>query len=55
MLTIVALVNRETALRGVVKILEKIGATEKVIHMSSRHIELLPFPPPGSDTIVTSR
>ena len=55
MLTVIGLVNRETALRGVVRILEKIGATEEVVQMSSRHIELFPFPPPGSDAIVTSR
>ena len=54
-LTIIALINRETALRGAVYTLEKIGATEEVIRVSSRHIELFPFPPPGSDTIVTSR
>ena len=52
---IIALVNRETALRGAVYTLEKIGATEEITRVSSRHIELFPFPPPGSDKIVTSR
>ena len=55
MLTIIALISKQIALRGVVKLLEQIDAPEEVIRVSSRHVELFPFPPPGSDTIVTSR
>jgi len=54
-LTIIAIFSKQIALRGVVNLLEKIRAPEEVIRVSSRHIELFPFPPPGSDTIVSSR
>jgi lipopolysaccharide/colanic/teichoic acid biosynthesis glycosyltransferase len=54
-LTIIAIVDRKLALRGVVKLLELISAPEKVIEVSARKEELLPYPPPGSDIIVTAR
>ena len=54
-LTIIAIFNRTLALRGVVKLLKMINAPEKVIEVSARKEELLPYPPPGSEAIVTAR
>ena len=55
MLTIIALFERQIALRGVVNLLNKIRAPQAVVRVSARNKELLPYPPPGSDTIVTAR
>jgi lipopolysaccharide/colanic/teichoic acid biosynthesis glycosyltransferase len=55
MLTIIALFSKQTALHGVVYLLKKIGAPEEVLRVSSRKAELQPYPPPGSDIIVTAR
>lgn len=54
-LTVIAIVSRQQALDGVVKILEDMGADERLITVSKRNFELQPFPPPGSETVVTSR
>ena len=54
-LTVVAIVNRAVALKGVVSLLRKAGADEQLISVSSRVRDLAPFPPPGSSEIVTSR
>ena len=54
-LTVVAIVSRPTALKAVTKILEKMSAPPELTEVASRTCTLIPFPPPGMDTIVTSR
>lgn len=53
--TVVAIVSKEHALRWVVSKLRCLGVDENVILVSRREGELEPYPPPGSDTIVTTR
>jgi lipopolysaccharide/colanic/teichoic acid biosynthesis glycosyltransferase len=55
LLTVVSIVSRESALGGVNKILCNINAPADVIRVSKRKDRLIPFPPPGSERIVTSR
>ena len=50
--TLVALISKPTALRWVVKKLEKFNVDQKIIDVAKRDKELSPFPPPGSDKIV---
>ena len=52
--TIVAILSKASALNWVVKRLQLVKADAKLIQVSSRTEELLPFPPPGSDNIVGS-
>jgi lipopolysaccharide/colanic/teichoic acid biosynthesis glycosyltransferase len=54
-LTAAAIINRETALDGVNKILTKMNTPEDVIRVSRRKDKLVPFPPPGSDSVVSRR
>ncbi len=54
-LTAVAIVSRETALKGVCSILEKLGAEPKLVEVARRELPLVPMPPPGALAIVTSR
>jgi lipopolysaccharide/colanic/teichoic acid biosynthesis glycosyltransferase len=54
-LTAVAILSREKALNGVQKILEKLGADEKVRQVSKRKERLEICPPPGATEIVTHR
>ena len=54
-LTILAILSREKALKGVCKLLEQIGVPKDVIKVAKRESVLVAFPPPGSDAIVTSR
>ena len=54
-LTVVAIFSRSVALKGVNKSLEFIQAPKEVIQVVKRQDVLTPFPPPGSDQIVTSR
>ena len=54
-LTVVAIFSRSFALKGVTRLLEFIHAPEDVIQVAKRQDVLTPFPPPGSDQIVTSR
>ena len=53
-LTIVAICSREKALQGVYKTLISLNAPYDVIEVARRTNELFPYPPPGSDCIVTS-
>jgi lipopolysaccharide/colanic/teichoic acid biosynthesis glycosyltransferase len=55
LLTAAAIINRETALDGVNKILTKMNTPEDVIRVSRRKDKLVPFPPPGSDSVVSRR
>jgi lipopolysaccharide/colanic/teichoic acid biosynthesis glycosyltransferase len=54
-LTIIAVVSRERALRGVVDILTTLRAPDGLIELARRRAPLLPAPPPGATGIVTSR
>lgn len=54
-LTIITILSREKALKGVQVILTDLGADKQVIDVASRENELRPYPPPGSSEIVTSR
>lgn len=54
-LTVVAIASRQQALRGVVALLRRLGADEQLVAIASREQPLVPMPPPGSDTIVTTR
>lgn len=54
-LTALAIVSRERALEGVVKMLEEVKADPEVIKVAARKDPLVPTPPPGSTEIVTSR
>lgn len=53
--TVVAIVSKKKALMWVVNTLQVLGVDEKVIAVSRRNAELIPFPPPGSSEIVTTR
>ena len=55
LLTVVALFSRKKALWGVNRLLKRLDAPADVIRVSKREDALVPFPPPGSDTVVVSR
>lgn len=55
LLTVVALVSREKALFGVNKLLILLDAPADVIRVSKREKPIVPYPPPGTDSVVTSR
>jgi lipopolysaccharide/colanic/teichoic acid biosynthesis glycosyltransferase len=53
-LTALAMVSKARALRGVVAILQRLGAPADLIEIAKRERPLVPAPPPGATTIVTS-
>tara|TARA_B110000211_G_C14056935_1_gene543775 strand:+ start:1115 stop:1843 length:729 start_codon:yes stop_codon:yes gene_type:complete len=53
--TVVAIVSKQRALNWVARELTKMNVDSDIIHISKREVELYPFPPPGSDQIVTER
>ncbi|MEA3428819.1 MAG: sugar transferase, partial [Thermodesulfobacteriota bacterium] len=55
LLTVVTLISREKALLGVNRLLKWLDAPADVIRVSKREDMLVPFPPPGADTVVVSR
>lgn len=55
LLTVKAILSRQRALVGVVKILEQNGAPEALIDIAKREKPLTPMPPPGAKSIVTNR
>ena len=55
LLTVVALFSREKALWGVNRLLQILDAPDYVIRVSKREDVLVPYPPPGADSVVTSR
>lgn len=55
LITLVAILNKQKALAMVNKILVDLGAGQQLIEISRRQNKLLPHPPPGTDTIVSSR
>jgi lipopolysaccharide/colanic/teichoic acid biosynthesis glycosyltransferase len=54
-LTIIAIFSRKMALTGVQRILLKLEADPQLLKISHREEPLTPYPPPGSNQIVTSR
>tara|TARA_Y100000768_G_C23988117_1_gene690274 strand:+ start:3555 stop:4286 length:732 start_codon:yes stop_codon:yes gene_type:complete len=54
-LTIVAIISRQKALKSIHKILLKISNDKKLTEIVKRESKLSPYPPPGSDSIVLSR
>ena len=55
LMTVVTLISREKALCGVNRLLKWLDAPADVIHVSKREDMLVPFPPPGADSVVTFR
>jgi hypothetical protein len=54
-ITVVAILSRAMALKGVQKLLNSLEAEERLKVVARREDPLLPTPPPGSDKIVASR
>ena len=54
-LTAISVISKQNALNSINKILVKFSAEDKLIEISKRENKLTPCPPPGSDSIVTSR
>jgi len=52
-LTVLAIVSRSHALRGVQALLRKREASEELITVAGRTRPLIPFPPPGADIVET--
>jgi len=53
-LTVIAIVSRPLALSDVQHVLKKLNADDQLINVAKRTSPLQPFPPPGSDEIVTA-
>ena len=53
--TAIAIISKQRALLLINAILKKLEASELLIDVSLRENELKPYPPPGSERIVTSR
>ena len=53
--TLVAIFSRQRALNWVVSQLKLMNADANVVNISKREEELYPFPPPGTDKVVTKR
>jgi lipopolysaccharide/colanic/teichoic acid biosynthesis glycosyltransferase len=54
-LTILTIVNRDYALKGIQRILVSLDADEKLITTATREQALFPYPPPGSTEVVMNR
>lgn len=53
--TVVAIISKPKALIWVVKKLNNLDVDSHTVRVSKREVDLFPFPPPGSDEIVSSR
>jgi lipopolysaccharide/colanic/teichoic acid biosynthesis glycosyltransferase len=53
--TVVAIISKPKALNWVAKKLNNLGVDLDTVKVSKREVDLFPFPPPGSDEIVSSR
>lgn len=53
--TAIAILSKGRALRWVERRVAGLGADEELLRIAGRHVELYPFPPPGSDEVVASR
>jgi lipopolysaccharide/colanic/teichoic acid biosynthesis glycosyltransferase len=54
-LTALAMLSRERALRGVARLLTSLGAHPSLVEVAARRSPLVPTPPPGAETVVTTR
>jgi lipopolysaccharide/colanic/teichoic acid biosynthesis glycosyltransferase len=54
-LTAVAILSRERALSGIRYLLESLDAPQPLLELAARKVPLTPKPPPGAQTIITSR
>ena len=54
-LTTLAIASKASALRGVTAVLRRLGAPRDLIELAKRERPLVPAPPPGATTIVSSR
>jgi len=54
-ITIIAILSRPMAFQGVQKILQRIGADDRLKAVAKRDQPLTSYPPPGSDSIIMSR
>ena len=52
-LTLLAIVSRPAALKGVQKLLRQLQADEQLIEVAGRECKLKPFPPPGAEAVET--
>jgi lipopolysaccharide/colanic/teichoic acid biosynthesis glycosyltransferase len=55
LLTVTSIISRKKALNGINRMLSKLSAGEKLIEIVKRERKLIPYPPPGADSIVSSR
>ena len=53
--TVIAIISKQQALNKINNILINLSAEDKLIEITKRENQLRPYPPPGSDSIVTSR
>lgn len=54
-LTAVAIVSRPAALKGIIRELKKLDAPQELVLVCHREQDLTPYPPPGSEKIVSTR
>ena len=54
-MTVVAILNRDLALKKIHNVLMRLNADEALLKIAKRNSDLVPAPPPGSDKIVESR
>jgi len=54
-LTAIAIISKESALKGLVSLLRKLKAEDVLVQIASRKNELIPMAPPGATKIVTNR
>ena len=54
-LTVIAILNRDSALKKIHNLLMRLNADEVLLKIAKRKTDLVPAPPPGSDKIVESR
>lgn len=53
--TVIAVISRDSAIIWVSRKLEKLNVDKEIVAISTRKNRLYPYPPPGSNNIVTSR
>ena len=53
--TLIAIFSKDFALKWLSNYLVYLGVDERVVLISQRQLDLYPFPPPGSEEIITSR
>ncbi|MES2376120.1 MAG: sugar transferase [Bacteroidota bacterium] len=54
MLTVVAIISKDDALKSINKILIQLKAEQEIIEVAKRKNKLVPTPPPGSSSVITN-